>query len=110
MRVIDQILAWALVVSGAGNLLSRWVPALHYFGPVLLAGSGFAVLMLGLLNVARLRSSDRVISWASVICNVLGAIYAIRVLVAFGSLSLRAPVPLALAAVVIIEAVYSLAD
>lgn len=108
MRTLDGFLAWVLVVAGAGNLLSRWVPALHWFGPVLLAGSGFAVLLLGFLNVARTRGrSDAVVHWAAVIANALALVYAVRVLLAFGTLSLRAPIPLALAVVVAVQAVLS---
>lgn len=108
MRTLDGIVAWLLVIAGAGNLLSRWVPVLHWFGPVLLAGSGFAVLLLGFLNVARTRGrSDAVVHWAAVIANILAVVYAVRVLLAFGSLSLRAPVPLALAVVVAVQTVLS---
>lgn len=100
MRVIDYILSWLLVIAGTANLLSRWVPALHWFGPVLLAGSGFAVLMLGLINVATLRVGDKLIHWSSIICNVLGAIYAVRFLWTFHTISLRAPVPLTMTCVI----------
>lgn len=107
MKIIDQILSWLLVLAGTCNLLSRWVPALHYFWPVLLAGSGFAVLMLGIINVARHRSGDLFIHWAAVICNILGVIYAFRVIWASGAITLRAPIPLALAAVILVQAIFS---